>query len=59
MDRLLIVNLLLFLYVTTYAIYMFVYFVKTRFEYIKLGKKVEFDERFKERLQEVKVNGRE
>ncbi|KIL45239.1 (Fe-S)-binding protein [Jeotgalibacillus soli] len=56
MDSLLIINLLLFLFVTSYAIYLFLYLVKTRYEYIKLGQKVEFDHRLKERWQEVKVN---
>ncbi|MGD6840754.1 hypothetical protein ACQCVL_30790, partial [Bacillus thuringiensis] len=42
--------------VTVYALSLFVYVVKTRIEYIKLGKKVEFDQRFKERFQKIVVN---
>ncbi|WP_163099590.1 (Fe-S)-binding protein [Peribacillus alkalitolerans] len=56
MDGLLWVNLLAFLLVTAYAVWMFVYLIRTRIEYIKLGKKVEFDNRVKERLDLVWVN---
>jgi Fe-S oxidoreductase len=50
------VNLIAFLIVTAYALSLFVYVVKTRLEFIKLGKKVEFDNRVKERLDKVWVN---
>jgi Fe-S oxidoreductase len=50
------VNIIAFLLVTAYALSLFVYVVKTRFEFIKLGKKVEFDNRVKERLEKVWVN---
>jgi Fe-S oxidoreductase len=50
------VNIIAFLFVTAYALSLFVYVVKTRFEFIKLGKKVEFDNRVKERLEKVWVN---
>ncbi len=43
MNGLLWVNLIAFLAVTAYAISLFVYVVKTRIAFIKLGKKVEFD----------------
>ena len=56
MDTLLVINLLAFLLVTAYAVSLFLYVVKTRMEYIKLGKKVEFDKRVKERLQKIWVN---
>ncbi len=56
MEGLLWVNLLAFLLVTAYAVYMFVYLIRTRIEYIKMGKKVEFDNRVKERLELVWVN---
>jgi Fe-S oxidoreductase len=49
-------NLIAFLIVTAYAISLFVYVVKTRLEFIKLGKKVEFDNRTKERLDKIWVN---
>ena len=51
MNGLLWVNLIAFLVVTAYAISLFVYVVKTRIAFIKLGKKVEFEQNVKERLQ--------
>ena len=45
---------LFFIIVTAYAVSLFVYFIRTRIEYIKLGKKVEFD-RLKERLRKIWV----
>lgn len=39
MSGFLIANTLLFLIVTAYAVYLFVYLVKTRLVYIRLGKK--------------------
>ncbi|MCH1626192.1 heterodisulfide reductase-related iron-sulfur binding cluster [Ferdinandcohnia quinoae] len=56
MDILLIINLLAFISVTAYAIYLFIYLIKTRIAYIKLGKKVEFDGKVKERLNKIWVN---
>ena len=56
MNGLLWINLIAFLLVTAYAISLFVYVVKTRIEYIKLGKKVEFDGKVKERLEKIWVN---
>ena len=56
MTGLLWVNLIAFIAVTAYAISLFVYVVKTRIEFIKLGKKVEFDNNVKERLQKIWVN---
>ncbi|MDF0726647.1 (Fe-S)-binding protein [Cytobacillus sp. S13-E01] len=56
MGTLLVINLIAFLTVTAYAVYLFIYLIKTRMEYIKLGKKVEFDRKFKERLDKVWVN---
>ncbi|MCM3726733.1 heterodisulfide reductase-related iron-sulfur binding cluster [Neobacillus cucumis] len=56
MNGLLLVNLIAFLSVTAYAISLFVYVVKTRIEFIKLGKKVEFDNNVKERLQKIWIN---
>jgi Fe-S oxidoreductase len=50
------VNIIAFLLVTAYALSLFVYVVKTRLEFIQLGKKVEFDNRVKERLEKVWVN---
>ncbi|OIK16075.1 hypothetical protein BIV60_06310 [Bacillus sp. MUM 116] len=56
MTGLLWVNLIAFLAVTAYALSLFVYVVKTRIEFIKLGKKVEFDNNVKARLQKIWVN---
>ncbi|MGG1675781.1 4Fe-4S dicluster domain-containing protein [Neobacillus sp. NRS-1170] len=56
MNGFLWLNLIAFLVVTAYAISLFVYVVKTRIEFIKLGKKVEFDNNVKERLQKIWVN---
>ncbi|WP_042351088.1 (Fe-S)-binding protein [Bacillus massiliigorillae] len=56
MEGLLWVNLIAFLLIVAYAISLFVYLIKTRIKYIKLGKKVEFDNRVKERLQLVWEN---
>lgn len=56
MSGFLIANALLFLIVTAYAVYLFVYLVKTRLAYIKLGQKEQFDQRFKERLRAIWVN---
>ncbi|WP_286230172.1 heterodisulfide reductase-related iron-sulfur binding cluster [Neobacillus mesonae] len=55
MNGLLWVNLIAFLAVTAYGISLFVYVVKTRIEYIKLGKKTEFDNNVKERLNKIWV----
>lgn len=56
MELLPAINLLAFLFVTAYAIYLFISLVKTRYEYIKLGKKTEFNHTLKERLEAVLVN---
>lgn len=55
MNTLLLVNWLAFIFVTVYAIYLFAYVVKTRIQYIKLGKKAEFDRNVKMRLQNIWV----
>ncbi|MBD7966298.1 (Fe-S)-binding protein [Fictibacillus norfolkensis] len=56
MDGLMVANWLAFLFVTAYALFLFAYVVKTRFEFIKLGKKVEFDNTVQERIKAVLVN---
>ena len=56
MNGLMIANWLAFLFVTAYALFLFAYVVKTRYEYIKLGKKVEFDNTVQERIKAVLVN---
>ncbi|MGA9287548.1 MAG: hypothetical protein WBV93_04275, partial [Anaerobacillus sp.] len=55
MDVLLIANWIAFILVTAYAFFLFGYVVKTRYEYIKLGKKAEFDHSMKERLEAILV----
>ncbi|MEN1937146.1 (Fe-S)-binding protein [Paenibacillus sp. 102] len=56
MNSLLIINWLASIAVIVYAGYLFVYLIRTRMTYIQLGKKVEFDRRFKERWDLLKVN---
>lgn len=56
MNGLLWVNLIAFLIVTAYALSLFVYVVKTRIAFVKLGKKVEFDKNVKERLGKIWIN---
>ena len=55
MGPLLIANWVLFIAVTLYAIGLFVYLLRTRYAYIKLGKKVEFEDNVKERLRKIWV----
>ncbi|MCI1575472.1 MAG: (Fe-S)-binding protein [Weizmannia coagulans] len=55
MHILLWLNWLLFLSVTAYGIGLFVYLVRTRIQYIKLGKKQEFDNNVKARLKKIWV----
>ncbi|SFD22115.1 Fe-S oxidoreductase [Bacillus sp. 491mf] len=56
MNSLLIVNWLATIAIVAYAAYLFVYLIRTRITYIRLGKKVEFDRRFKERWDLIKGN---
>ncbi|ALS77763.1 hypothetical protein AUO94_03480 [Planococcus kocurii] len=56
MEPLLIANWILFIAVTAYAVYLFIYLLKSRYDFIQLGKKVEFEENFNERLRKVMVN---
>ncbi|MGD6966531.1 4Fe-4S dicluster domain-containing protein [Rossellomorea vietnamensis] len=56
MDVLLWINWIAFILVTAYAVGLFVYVVKTRIEFIKLGKKTEFDNNVKERMKNIAVN---
>jgi Fe-S oxidoreductase/nitrate reductase gamma subunit len=55
-NGLLWANAIAFLAVTAYAVSLFVYVVKTRISYIKLGKQEEFDRRVKERLDKIWVH---
>ncbi|PGM58141.1 hypothetical protein CN947_22545 [Bacillus cereus] len=56
MNSLIIINWLAAIAVIAYAGYLFVYLIRTRMAYIQLGKKIEFDRRFKERWDLLKVN---
>ncbi|MDP4155827.1 MAG: (Fe-S)-binding protein [Bacillota bacterium] len=55
MNILQVLNILLFLLVTGYAIYVFAELVKTRVRYIKLGKKAEFNKTVQERIDALLV----
>ena len=52
-QSLLAVNWIATIAVIAYAAYLFVYLIKTRIAYIKLGKKEEFDHNIKERLKNI------
>ena len=54
-QSLLAVNWIATIVVIAYALYLFIYLVKTRISFIKLGKKEEFDQKVKERLQKIWV----
>ncbi|MDQ0257139.1 Fe-S oxidoreductase [Evansella vedderi] len=56
MNTIQIINLMFFLLVTGYAFYLFAALVRARYEYIKLGKKAEFDQTFKDRFNNVLIN---
>ncbi len=51
MNSLLIVNLIAFAAVTAYAVYLFIYLIRTRAAYIRLGKKEEFQTRHEKTLR--------
>ncbi|WP_182503233.1 heterodisulfide reductase-related iron-sulfur binding cluster [Peribacillus huizhouensis] len=53
MNRLLWINLVATIVVIAYSASLFTYLLRTRTAYIKLGKKVEFDNRVKERLLNI------
>ncbi|TFB19213.1 4Fe-4S dicluster domain-containing protein [Filobacillus milosensis] len=53
MDTLLLINWIAFIGVTAYAIFLFVQIVRTRIAYIKMGKKVDFDQDMKQRVRDI------
>lgn len=55
-TMLLWINMLAFLFVTAYAVFLFSYLIRTRLAYIRLGRKIEFDGEVKERYRKVVVN---
>ncbi|MYL35703.1 4Fe-4S dicluster domain-containing protein [Pontibacillus yanchengensis] len=52
---LLLVNWILFLAITIYALYLFVRVVRTRIAYIQLGQKIDFDLQLKKRVNDLIV----
>ncbi len=55
MNGLLWINLVAAVIVTAYAGWLFTYLIRTRIAYIKLGKKTEFDNDVKKRLEKIWV----
>ena len=52
-----LLNLLAFIAVAGYAVYLFINLVYTRYLFIKLGKKAEFEPNLKERINLILING--
>lgn len=53
MEPLLIANWILFAVVVLYAVGLFAYLLKTRYEFIRLGKKEEFNQKLSDRLSDI------
>ncbi len=56
MSPLVIANIVLTVVVVLYAVGLFFYLLKTRYQFVQLGKKVEFDESVQERIRYLMVN---
>ena len=56
MDALLWINWIAFLIATAYAVFLFIYVVRTRISFIRLGKKDEFDQDVKARLKKIWID---
>lgn len=56
MEALLWINFAAFVLVTAYGASLFIYLIRSRMAYIKLGRKTEFDQRLNERLKNIMVN---
>jgi len=56
MSPLVIANIVLTVVVVLYAVGLFIYLLKTRYKFVQLGKKVEFDESVQERIRYLMVN---
>lgn len=52
-----LLNLLVFLAVVGYALYLFVNLLYTRYLFVKLGKKAEFEPNLRERINLIMING--
>ncbi|WP_202079693.1 heterodisulfide reductase-related iron-sulfur binding cluster [Caldalkalibacillus salinus] len=55
MEWLAVLNLIAFFAVLSYALYLFVHIVYSRYLFVKLGKETDFKQAFKERLNELLV----
>lgn len=53
METFLIINMIAFIAITIYALYLFTNLIRTRIAYIKLGKETEFDWAIKDRLKSI------
>lgn len=53
MNTFLIINWIAFIAVLLYALGLFAYLLKTRYDYIQLGRKEEFNQRFSERMGDI------
>ncbi|MBQ0138680.1 MAG: 4Fe-4S dicluster domain-containing protein [Kurthia sp.] len=53
MNTLLVVNWVFFIAVVAYSLYLFGYLMKTRYDFVKLGKKTEFNNDVKARLKKI------
>ncbi|WP_432805976.1 (Fe-S)-binding protein [Halalkalibacter oceani] len=56
MDVFLVITRILFVMITGYALFLFASLVKTRYQFVKLGKKPDFQQTMKERIRAVIVN---
>ncbi|WP_191559940.1 (Fe-S)-binding protein [Metabacillus idriensis] len=56
MEALLWINFAAFILVTAYGASLFIYLIRSRMAYIRLGRKTEFDQRLNERLKNIMVN---
>lgn len=55
MNIFLTINAIAFVAVVAYGLYLFAYIVRSRYQFIKMGKKAEFDLQLKERLKDIWV----
>ncbi|WP_342473129.1 heterodisulfide reductase-related iron-sulfur binding cluster [Metasolibacillus sp. FSL H7-0170] len=53
MSTLLIVNWIAFIAIVLYGVGLFAYLLKTRYEFIKLGKKEEFNQKMSDRISDI------
>lgn len=55
MNDLLVLNWIAFVAITVYGIFLFIHVLKTRYTFVKLGKKAEFDHTLKQRLRAILI----